>query len=211
MSRRLISHSEITTAYECQAKDSHIQQVRERRAAGESVDVLAAEFGVHRTTIYHWLRQTHAPTYTRRGAPFWDRVDQRGPDQCWPWLAGGHPNGYGQIVVDGHKVYAHRHAYELVHGPVPAGLLIRHTCDYPPCCNPAHLIPGTHAQNAQDAVERGRNHRPAGEVHGQSKFTDDLIARARALGASGLSNLEVAAATGISRSYVSRLLRGTRR
>lgn len=210
MTRRLISHSEITKALDCQAAE-RFRMLRERRAAGESIHDLAVDFGVHRTTIYVWLRQRHDAKYVLRGTPFWDRVDKRAPDECWPWLAGKHPKGYGQVTVDGRQVYAHRRAYELAVGPVPDGLVVRHSCDNPPCCNPTHLLVGTQGDNVRDAVERGRNHRPAGELHGQSKFSDALIVRARELGASGLSNLEVAAATGISSSYVSRLLKGTRR
>jgi transposase len=209
--KRELSHTEISTAMDCQAKDAHLVEVRRRRAAGESIDDLAREFGVHRVTIYAWLRQQHAPRYVRRGSPFWDRVAKAGPDECWEWQTASHPAGYGQITVDGCKVYAHRRAYELVKGPIPTGAVVRHTCDNPPCCNPAHLLVGSVADNVRDAVERGRNHRPAGELHGRHKFSDALVARARELGASGMSNLEVAAMTGISPSYVCRLLKGTRR
>lgn len=57
----------------------------------------------------------------------------------------------------------HRIAWTLGHNPnatrveVPSGLLVRHTCDNPPCCNPAHLITGTQAQNTADMMERGRH------------------------------------------------------
>src|SRR5438067_6003425 len=32
---------------------------------------------------------------------FWGKVDLRGPDECWPWLASLHSAGYGQIRVGG--------------------------------------------------------------------------------------------------------------
>jgi hypothetical protein len=36
-------------------------------------------------------------------------------------------------------------------------MVIRHKCDNPPCCNPKHLIIGTHSDNAKDRVRRGRD------------------------------------------------------
>jgi hypothetical protein len=45
---------------------------------------------------------------------------------------------------------AHKFAYT-----VPYGLIIRHKCDNPPCCNPNHMILGTVADNTADAIDRG--------------------------------------------------------
>lgn len=79
------------------------------------------------------------------------------PDECWPW--GGHiTKGYGVITMARNFYYAHRVVYELHHGVVlPPETEVRHTCHNPPCCNPAHLIPGTHAENMRDMVESGRS------------------------------------------------------
>ena len=31
---------------------------------------------------------------------FWPKVDKRGPDECWPWLAGADGDGYVYQPVD---------------------------------------------------------------------------------------------------------------
>lgn len=85
---------------------------------------------------------------------FWDHVDRTGP--CWPWPGGMSGSGYGQLIYNGRRVYAHRLAYELAIGDVPPGLEIRHTCHNPRCVNPAHLVVGTHADNMRDMARAGR-------------------------------------------------------
>lgn len=81
-----------------------------------------------------------------------------GQDACWPWAGPRFRTGYGRI---GHHGYAHRVVYVLAHGAIPSGNVVRHTCDNPPCCNPAHLVAGTHADNMADMVARGRQCRGA--------------------------------------------------
>ena len=85
---------------------------------------------------------------------FWPKVDQSaGPDACWPWLANVTWDGYGLFYlgrdVDGrdHNIRPHRFAYQVVVGPIPAGLELDHLCKNTVCVNPAHLEPVTGAEN----------------------------------------------------------------
>ena len=81
---------------------------------------------------------------------------------CWIWTGSTSKNGYGQLSFGGKRTTAHRLSYELNKGAIPDGLVVRHTCDNPPCVNPAHLIVGTHQDNMDDKAERGRQRGPAG-------------------------------------------------
>lgn len=83
----------------------------------------------------------HIPTkrpleITRR---FWSKVKIGNPGECWPWLAKIERNGYGRFWFDGHSVYAHRFAYQLMHGAIPKGLTIDHKCRNRACVNSLHL------------------------------------------------------------------------
>lgn len=67
---------------------------------------------------------------------------------CWVWTACRLANGYGQYRLNTHlAVLVHRYAYELLVGPIPAGLEIDHLCKNRACCNPAHLEPVTRLEN----------------------------------------------------------------
>ena len=78
------------------------------------------------------------------------------PDECWPWIAGRDENNYGVVSRNGRTRYAHREVYKFFNGPISSTKVVRHTCDNPPCCNPAHLIDGSQADNVNDSIERGR-------------------------------------------------------
>ena len=93
-------------------------------------------------------------------ARFWTDVDQAaGPDSCWLWQRYRSPRGYGKVCLwrppTVRTLRAHRVAYALTHGSVPAQHLL-HTCDNPSCCNPGHLELGNAIKNGQDGVLRRR-------------------------------------------------------
>jgi HNH endonuclease len=92
-------------------------------------------------------------------APVIDRLEPRLRDQihvdalgCWNWL-GYKRDGYGSAHRDdGRTVIAHRYVYELLVGPVPAGLELDHLCRNRPCVNPEHLEPVTRQENRRRAT-----------------------------------------------------------
>lgn len=64
--------------------------------------------------------------------------------------------GYGVIRHAGKQMSAHRAAYIVAHGDIPAGLVVRHRCDRVGCIEPKHLLVGTQSDNELDKIERGR-------------------------------------------------------
>src|SRR5712691_9297215 len=130
---------------------------------------------------YQRQRRTGSVALSQR-PPFWDYVDRRGPDECWPWKGPTEAKGYGVYYIDGGKVAAHREAFERSHGPLADGLVVRHKeCDNPPCCNPRHLASGSQADNIADKVARNRQAR--GERVG--KLTSDAVREIKARLAAG--------------------------
>lgn len=80
---------------------------------------------------------------------FWNKVHQRGTDECWPWLACTDRDGYGKFGLAGTTVRSPRLARELWNAKELGDLTVDHTCVNPSCCNPAHLDAVTIRINVQ--------------------------------------------------------------
>lgn len=131
-------------------------------------------------------------------ARFWIKVDRRGPDECWPWIAGFYKEGYGKFGSGGRTLASNRVAYFLAKRIDPSPLFVCHSCDNRYCCNPDHLFVGSTTDNMRDCKAKGRNatgdrhgsktmpeNRPRGVLSGLSKLTDAQVIEIRELYASG--------------------------
>ncbi len=139
---------------------------------------------------------------------FWRFVQKT--DSCWLWTGTTNGHGYGHFTVSGRhavKRGAHRFAYELMVGSVPRGLDLDHLCRNRLCVNPAHLRPGTDAENVADMVSKGRQRGPAGRMNGNVKIVESDVIAIRACRA---TQREIAELFGISRAQVGRIQRGER-
>jgi hypothetical protein len=129
---------------------------------------------------------------------FWRKVHPEALSRCWLWHAAVNKHGYGRFrvrsPVDGKHalVLSHRHAYELAHGTIPEGMVVRHKCDVTACVNPDHLEVGTMAENQRDMSQRGRSTR--GERSASAKLTEAQVIDIRARYASGGRSLRSLAA-----------------
>ncbi len=70
-----------------------------------------------------------------------EKIDRRGPDDCWPWKDAPMNDGYGRFWAAGKTMKAHRWVYEQEVGPIPDGLTLDHLCRNRICVNPRHLEP----------------------------------------------------------------------
>lgn len=109
--------------------------------------------------------------------------------------------GYGR-----HQALAHRFAYVQANGirlEDIAGKVVRHRCDNPRCVNPKHLELGTHKDNTNDAVVRGRF--VVGSRHVNAVLTEEQV---RSIKASSSSSSVLAKQFGVGARTVRRIKSG---
>lgn len=147
-----------------------------------------------------------------RGTPatsrFWQYVKKG--DGCWEWQGNTAIGGYGGIKEGTRTIRAHRLSWEIHFGPIPAGMLVCHSCDNPPCVRPDHLFLGTHTDNMRDARAKnridasgaGRNFHKRGiqrgERHGQARITEAMVRWIREQRAAGMSYNDLAQHSGLT-------------
>jgi len=146
----------------------------------------------------------HGPKPRPLADKFWEKVDIRGPNECWPWTAYTNDMGYGMIKHKGRALRAHRVAWELTYGPIPEGMFVCHHCDNPLCCNPAHLFIGTQADNLTDMAQKGRS--TLGERDGMSKLTAKQVREIRRCYAEGMLQIRLATEYGVSQNHISNIV-----
>jgi hypothetical protein len=145
---------------------------------------------------------------------FWKFVKIGSENECWLWMGGTTPAGYGRFdfANRNNKVGANRFSYELAFGKIPSDLCVLHRCDNPRCVNPNHLFVGTHLDNTQDAIAKNRwgDRRSGGttrDQNGNAKLTEAdvrelLIKRGR-----GATTRELAELFPMTRQGINYILR----
>ena len=137
------------------------------------------------------------------------------PNGCWVWKYRGHSgNHYPEIMIKRERRSVSRWVLMVTTGHL--GEVARHRCDNPPCCNPDHLLWGSHEDNVHDALERGRRPRrrpkpkrprkvpelARGSRHGRARFTEEEVLAIRSKRADGASIYRLAKDTGASQCAI---------
>lgn len=136
---------------------------------------------------------------------FWPKVEKT--STCWLWTGATKANGYGHLTsAGGRHIDAHRMAWELTHGPIPAGVYVCHHCDTPRCVRPDHLYLGTPSDNYWDMAAKGRRRIAVGDAR-HPKLTEALVREARRrYAAGGVSIRGLARHYGVSASVMTGVL-----
>ena len=165
---------------------------------------------------------------------FWSKVDQS-EEGCWLWQGTMFSQGYGCFKIDGKLHKAHRVAYTLVMGVIPAGLLVCHHCDVRACVRPDHMFLGTTKDNVHDAKKKGRlatgdrsgarlhpermtrgdahwSHlhpeRHRGELNGRARLTREQVEEVRTRYAAGnISQLALSLEYNVAQTTISAIVR----
>lgn len=127
---------------------------------------------------------------------------KRSEGGCLNWDGPVTSKGYGLgMKADGKYVRAHRLAYRLHVGAIPAGAHVLHHCDNRRCCEPTHLYLGSNEENIVDKMVRDRSGK---------KLCREQVARIKARLAAGESRRSLASAFGVNPSNITRIATGER-
>lgn len=133
---------------------------------------------------------------------------------CWEWNGLRDTRDYGIISGFGRQYMAHRISWKLHNNcEIPEGKFILHSCDNPPCWNPAHLRSGTQQENMEEMWSKGRGcpHPELlcpGERNPHAKMTNANVMEIKYLLSQGARQKDLAERFGVSGTVISKIARG---
>lgn len=144
-----------------------------------SLDSCSKPGGTKGLCPMHYTRRLRRGTFDLLSTEerFWRLVKKNADVQgCWEWQGSKSVQGYGVFKRNGKRTPAHRFSLEVHLGRPVVGWAI-HSCDNPPCVNPAHLREGTPKDNSRDRTVRGRTPGVKGRIN--TVLTDDAVREIR--------------------------------
>lgn len=202
------SHSDLTDSQVCRIPNESGVVGREGAAkVGGAGVVEPTKFG-HQQQGPVGLRGTRWKRHTL-AEKLESRITREPNGGCWNVSGADRgPNGYRHINAGDpsnpkKQLYAHRIAWELAYGPIPAGLKVLHKCDNPICANPEHLFIGTQGDNVRDCIQKGRRN-----AFGRQKLHESDVLDIRARAARGEPQYVIARGYGIAKNTVSAIVSG---
>lgn len=145
---------------------------------------------------------------TQQHRNFFAKVGAPDEDGCWPWLASSFRRGYGSFRLNDRMQSAHRVSYMIHTGNIPDGMYVLHSCDNRRCVCPDHLRTGSHQDNMDDKMSRGRAISLAGKANGMAKLTEIEVAAIRSMYEDGgITQRELGEMYGVNPSTVGRIVR----
>jgi DNA-binding XRE family transcriptional regulator len=118
---------------------------------------------------------------------------------CILWTRCTNAKGYGWQRIRGTYTSAHRIAYAVHIGPVPADMQVCHRCDVRRCVNVDHLFLGTPAENQND---KGRKHRS------KMKLQPEDVIKIREMRSKGMTQRSIADSFNVGRSTIQGITNG---
>lgn len=142
---------------------------------------------------------------------FAQKFTPSGLSNCWNWEA-SLQDGYGYFKLDTSKPRrgeqcAHRVMWMFENGAIPEGLWVLHKCDNRRCVNPNHLFLGTHQDNVDDMMRKGRRAPTTGFNNPNSILTREQVLEIRKLREDGLFYKDIAKVIGCSYRQVEKICR----
>jgi len=132
---------------------------------------------------------------------------------CHLWQGCSTNGGYGMLrvgsITDGSRTMKGVHVivYEHYNGKVPKGMVVKHSCDTPSCCNPDHLSAATQRENVLECMRKGRFRSGAskGEDNGCAKLKENDVKDIRKQSDLGKTRVFLAGIYSVSESTIQKI------
>ena len=160
---------------------------------------------------YQRKTERAAMSWAFRQLPFWERVEAQtviNEKGCHVFTGSKDECGYGRIHQGKKLVRLHRAMYEKVHGYIPQGMVIMHSCDNPACINPEHLSADYQSENVKDMYSKGREFRPSGSKHGMAKIQEADVVKIKQRLSDGDTCVSIAKDYGVSEGTIRNIKKG---